>query len=381
MAQSTQAFVGTIKSFNISKGWGHIECEQTHQLYSKDIFLLRSQVNGIVPSKGDQIYFDVADGTKGQEATNVQIVSTAQINGQGAYIGTIKSWNPVKGWGHVECATTHAMYGKDIFVMRSAIPGGECQKGDEVSFSVQEGTKGVEAKNVTIFQSQSRTTGQLVGMQSRGFVGSIKAFDEEKGWGHIECAETRALYQKDIFVMRSALNGQTVTAGTQVRFSIAMGAKGAEAREVLVWNGAKGQVVMPPKSIPKQPNYGQFQPPAPWGRPGTVQPTWGPMAMSPAMLGGAANQTRHWGTIKNWNPEKGWGFISCQDTMNIYGKDIFLHQKELGGQLPLAGTPVQFGVAMGPDGRPIASNVSLNGGNQAAGKPVAMNGYARATPY
>merc|ERR1712194_366826 len=119
--------------------------------------------------------------------------------------------------------------------------------------------------------------------------------------------------------------------------------------------------------------YGGYQPAIPFHTP--------QMLMQGGMQAGAVNKTRHWGSIKNWNEEKGWGFISCQDTMNIYGKDIFLHKKELFGQQPLAGTPVQFGVDMGPDGRPIASNVSLNGGYQAAGKPVPMNGYARATPY
>jgi len=377
-----QAFAGSIKSFNMVKGWGHIECEQTHQLYGKDIFLLRSQVNGIVPCKGDQVYFDVADGAKDQEATNVQIVSNAQLNGEGAYIGTMKSWNPVKGWGHVECETTHAMYGKDIFVLRSAIPGGDCQKGDQISFSVQEGTKGVEATGVTILQSQ-RTQGQVVGMQSRGFVGSIKSFDEVKGWGHIDCAATRQLHGKDMFLLRSALNGQTVEAGTQVRFSVAMGAKGAEARDVIVWNGAKGQVIMPPSSMPPQQNFGHYQPPAQGGIQSMVPFQTPQMVMQRIQTGAAqvfaANPTRHWGTIKNWNPVKGWGFISCQDTMNIYGKDIFLHKKELYGQEPFAGTPVQFGVTMSPDGRPIANNVALEVGGYQAAAPV--NGYARVTPY
>jgi len=397
MAQSTQAFVGTIKSFNISKGWGHIECEQTHQLYGKDIFLLRSQVNGIVPCKGDSVYFDVNEGAKGQEATNVQIVSTAQLNGEGAYIGTMKSWNPVKGWGHVECETTHAMYGKDIFVLRSAVPGGNLQKGDQISFSVQDGTMGVEVTNVKILPSEASIQGQLVGSQSRGFVGSIKSFDEEKGWGHIDCAATRQLYGKDMFVMRSALNGHTVTPGTQVRFSIVMGAKGAEARDVIVWQPPQGQVIMPPASISPKGSYGKGQPPAAYGGgyqlPQKVMHTpqipfhtpqmvfHTPQMVMQGMPAGAPNNTLHWGSIKNWNEEKGWGFISCQDTMNIYGKDIFLHKKELSGQQPLAGTPVQFGVEMGPDGRPIASNVSLNGGYQAAGKGGMMNGFARATPY
>jgi len=120
--------------------------------------------------------------------------------------------------------------------------------------------------------------------------------------------------------------------------------------------------------------YGQLQPPTF----GSFQAT-GPLR-TPQMVinAGAANQTLFQGSVKNWNEQKGWGFISCQDTMNIYGKDIFLHVKELNGQQPLAGTPVHFGVAMSPDGRPVASNVTFHGEYQAAGGPV---GFARATPY
>merc|ERR1712185_661709 len=77
-------------------------------------------------------------------------------------------------------------------------------------------------------------------------------------------------------------------------------------------------------------------------------------------VGAVATALRRFaGTVKNWNPEKGWGFITCQETMNIYGKDIFLHKKELSGQVPNAGAPVQFSVGV-DNGKPIATSVALN---------------------
>lgn len=383
-----QAYVGTIKSFNMQSGWGHIECEQTHQIYGKDIFLLRSQVNGLIPTKGDQVYFDVTEGQKGAEAANVQIISTN--DGTGAYIGTMKSWNPVKGWGHIECETTHNMYAKDIFVMRSAIPGGECHIGDQVSFSVQEGTKGVEASGVTILHSKApRQSWPQMHAPQQSFLGSVKNFDEEKGWGHIICDQTRQMYGKDMFVLRSALNGQIVTAGQQVRFTVAMGTKGPEAHGVCAVAQGKGQVIHPPVRPPAgvQPSWStaawqqgavQWQP---------VQPVTVPFStpqMALMQQGGkgaaAAPGQMFTGTVKNWNEEKGWGFVSCQETMNIYGKDIFLHKKELYGQTPLAGSPVHFGVQIqATDGRPIAISVSLFGAQQAGGNPAGS--FARASPY
>merc|ERR1712232_943824 len=131
-----------------------------------------------------------------------------------------------------------------------------------------------------------------------------------------------------------------------------MSAKGTEARDVVVYNGGKGQVIMPPEFIKTEAIYGQQQPPIFGGFQATgplrtPQMVINAAAANQTLFQGAANQTLFQGSVKNWNEQKGWGFISCQDTMNIYGKDIFLHVKELNGQQPLAGTPVQFGVEMG----------------------------------
>merc|ERR1719215_2463973 len=121
------------------------------------------------------------------------------------------------------------------------------------------------------------------------------------------------IYGKDTFFMRSALNGATVEAGDQVQFGVAMGTKGPEAENIRVISAKAGQVYV--------------------------------------------------GTIKQFTAEKGFGFINCDLTRNLYGKDIFLHNKELGGYTPSQGEDVQFAVAIAADGRPEAVNVAFpNGG-------------------
>merc|ERR1719491_2147518 len=67
-------YFGTVKSFNEEKGWGHISCSQTHALYGKDIFVMRSALNGAAISQGDGLQFGVTMGMKGPEATNVRPV-------------------------------------------------------------------------------------------------------------------------------------------------------------------------------------------------------------------------------------------------------------------------------------------------------------------
>jgi CspA family cold shock protein len=388
-----QAFAGTVKSWNPVKGWGHIECEASHIAYGKDIFLLRSQLNGMNPVKGDQVTFDVAQGQKGVEATNVHIVSTTSTDGESVYMGTIKSWNPEKGWGHIVSDGTFAMYEKDIFVMRSALPGGHCQPGDQVRFSVKDGTKGPEAYNVVVVQAKNMPSPPVVqhmGSQAipQAFIGTVKNFDDTKGWGHIICDQTRKLYGKDMFVLRSALASQTQTLaeGNQVQFTVAMGIKGPEAQNVILMNGARGTVV-PPRAAPysQQPYTQQSNAFAQYAAfsqnqtSGYAPPsTFAQAPLQPQLAQAAVTTGRQFaGAVKNWNEEKGWGFISCQEAMNIFGKDIFLHKKELLGQTPFAGTPVQFSVAWNDDGRPIATSVNLSGGYKAQ----IVSPHGRPMPY
>merc|ERR1711972_675036 len=37
-------FQGRIKSFNLEKGWGFIECPQTYAIYNRDVFLHKAEV-------------------------------------------------------------------------------------------------------------------------------------------------------------------------------------------------------------------------------------------------------------------------------------------------------------------------------------------------
>jgi len=120
------------------------------------------------------------------------------------------------------------------------------------------------------------------------------------------------------------LKNQDVQIGDQVRFCVLAGQKGPEASDVVVIRGG-------------------FAVSSGSGAPGS----W------------AANSTVYHGTVKSYNVEKGWGHIDCPEARAIYGKDIFLHQKQMDGQVPQVGTPVSFSVMIDQDGRSTASNVSL----------------------
>eukprot|EP00927_Polykrikos_kofoidii_P004221 TRINITY_DN11678_c0_g1_i1.p1 TRINITY_DN11678_c0_g1~~TRINITY_DN11678_c0_g1_i1.p1 ORF type:complete len:430 (-),score=62.92 TRINITY_DN11678_c0_g1_i1:201-1382(-) len=317
-------YVGVVKSFNPEKGWGHIECEETHKVFGKDIFLLRSHVPVSGIAKGATVMFSVSQGLKGPEATGIQVAT----NIAGRYVGVMKSWNAMKGWGHIESEETHQLFGKDMFVLRSALMGGHAEKGDMVTFSVSQGSKGPEAADVQLVSVNTMQSGnqnrwsptptsnstnvQMTGTQGQ-YRGVVKSFNFEKGWGHISCDETWQIFGKDMFMLRSGLQGQSVVVGDEVTFTVTDGLRGPEATKVIVAKNG------------------------------------GPS------LGNASFT----GYVKSWDIFKGYGFIICEESFNIYGRDVFVHNSQLWGRIPRPGEEMRFNVLVGADGRPEARGVEF----------------------
>eukprot|EP00932_Pfiesteria_piscicida_P007482 SRR837773.17592.p3 GENE.SRR837773.17592~~SRR837773.17592.p3 ORF type:complete len:276 (+),score=113.57 SRR837773.17592:79-828(+) len=215
-------------------------------------------------------------------------------------------------------------------------------KGTQVQFSVAQGLKGPEAADIRPMAAPPVVGGAVAGYGGGAIVGGavvggvpvartgavsaaaaatyygvIKAFHEDKGWGHISCPQTHAMVGKDIFLLKSQLQGAHVAAGDNVSFSLGMGLKGPEAMNVKV-------------------------------------------------LGSSLEQQVFYGTVKQWNEGKNFGFLQSDDSRALYAKDIFVHRNHLGGRVPVEGEPVQFSVVISDKGRPEASGVAFasdeNGG-------------------
>lgn len=332
-------FRGVVKSWNREKGWGHIECDETHKLYGKDVFLLRSALNGGDIIKGTDVVFNVVNQDKGPYGTDIQIagagprfvaqpmnplmqnhlgmpaMAPSAVPGVEDFLGVVKSWNPVKGWGHITCDVTSQIYGKDMFFMKSQLLDSDIVKGATVRFQVAQGLKDVEAASI-----------QRVRSPDMVYYGTVKTYHEEKGWGHIDCAQSHTIYNKDMFFLKSSLNGHIVSVGDPVTFRMTMGLKGPEATYVRPYGGLYS------------------------------------------------------GSIKQYDAQKGFGFIACEQTRDIFGKDIFLHRKDLGDYVPQVGDFVQFAVSIGAGSRPEATQLGFPSQTATMYGAVPFR-HARAKPY
>lgn len=440
--QSGVSYTGMIKSYNPEKGWGFIDCPETFGSHGKDVMVLKTELNGA--EKGDTVSFGVVLGPKGMKACDIVVVSkgagsggyhsgygTAQM-GQGGYgqkgagnfqgsgtvtsggshMGVVKRYNPQTGWGFIECQETFQLYGKDILVLRTDLePCGANAQGDTVSFSVGEDQRGKKAVNISLVRkgdpmsnagpggpaapgtqiyvppapgtvpskgygnprpqtqrspmmnmggaspnvhsalrgvnlsgvdpaavnmlSQLLHTPQVAAALNGGkggspqgrsdpgpFVGCIKNFDEGKGYGFIVCDATKTLFGKDIFFLGGVLGDQAHKIGDTVVFKPEMTAKGPQANEV--------------KVLPE----------------GSLTCIDGPPGM---VFSGHVS--------KAFFAEKGFGFIHSDHAQIVFGisSGIFLHKNLCGGHIPQQGEPVEFSVGLEKE-KLQAINVAFPGG-------------------
>eukprot|EP00439_Symbiodinium_sp_Y106_P072851 s20_g13.t1 len=120
------------------------------------------------------------------------------------HTGVVKSFSPLKGWGFV----TSEEAGGDLLLLKTELGGYCAQKGDQVSFTVRETPKGLQAAGVKVISTQDGTY---------SFFGVVKSYNENKGFGFLGCDAAMNIFGKDVFFMRSQVP-QGLQTGAQVMF-------------------------------------------------------------------------------------------------------------------------------------------------------------------
>ncbi|CAK9095932.1 unnamed protein product [Durusdinium trenchii] len=247
--QASSQYVGIVKSFNTQKGWGFITSEQILQSFGKDLFFMKSSLRAPV-QEGQQVTFTVVhEATRGPQAQNISLAggmygaplqvgpgfvqSPMQMQSEQYFFGAIKGYNQEKGWGHITCQVAKILFGKEVFVMRSALGDAVVEAGTLVGFKVKQTDRGPQAYEVKAYPPQSYG---FEGQPGKRYAGSVKLFKEDKKWGFVTSDEIKSLFDgKDIFLHMQALNDGSVlpTAGDEAHFSIEIGENGKlQAHEV-----------------------------------------------------------------------------------------------------------------------------------------------------
>jgi len=137
-------------------------------------------------------------------------------------------------------------------------------------------------------------------------MGVIRSYNQATGFGFIVCAETDKIFGADVFIQREDAEPAGATVGATVSFTVEVeGNKGGrpKARNIIVeMPGVKKE-----SELEAQVNEMLFE------------------------LASKQLDRSYIGFIKSFNQSNGFGFISCEETARIFGRDIFLHHSNLGG--------------------------------------------------
>jgi len=123
------------------------------------------------------------------------------------------------------------------------------------------------------------------------FFGVIKTYNVDKGFGFIACDALKEQFEGDVYLHQKHVGEFQV--GSEVRFQAYLHNGRLQGRDL---RDASGQV-------------------------------------GPQQGSGAGGQPlgNFIGVLKTWNPEKGYGFIKCDDINSMgYGGDVFVNQKNIG---------------------------------------------------
>jgi len=147
----------------------------------------------------------------------------------------------------------------------------------------------------------------------------VKRVDDQKGYAFVFCRDLFHLYQADVWVAKENVNGMAV--GQSVQFSIKIDNKGRpQAERLSPDEDAEHATALAPATLA-----------------GSASAPAAPTSAVAALDGGLDDDLsddddfmRITGTIKSFSTEHGYGFLTGREAMFRYGRDVFLHSKQIG---------------------------------------------------
>jgi len=295
----SRRFVGRIQYTNVQRGFGFILCKEASEHFGKDVFLHTAQ--------------------QGPFQANEEVDFAVLLNKDGMPQAFDLTWPQPGGPGGAPPKGVGKGGKGDGAWTAGAGKGGKGDgswKGDGAWDGAGKGGKG-DAWMMPAAPAAGK------GGESR-HAGTIIAFTPGT-YGFIRCEELYAIDGKDIWLHHKQVANFNV--GDSVNFTLITNARGqAQAVDLqAAWSSSKR---------PRQESW-------------VPEPT---------------GDERYVGKIITYRPGAMFGFIQCDDTYTMYGKDVWTHQAQLGNFSE--GDEVSFSLVLNKDGHPQAVNLVPAGGGK-----------------
>mmetsp|Transcript_6201 Transcript_6201/g.18594 ORF Transcript_6201/g.18594 Transcript_6201/m.18594 type:complete len:344 (+) Transcript_6201:113-1144(+) len=135
-------YVGKVKAFNPSHGFGFITCAEILRTFGCDAYLSHAVEGGLII--GSTVSFGIELNKDGKpQARHVVLVDAGPVKSQKtssavagrSYLGRVKSFNVGRGFGFLTCPEVLDVFGgRDIYVSKQHAPDGQLTPGQEVQF-------------------------------------------------------------------------------------------------------------------------------------------------------------------------------------------------------------------------------------------------------
>mmetsp|Transcript_88268 Transcript_88268/g.175414 ORF Transcript_88268/g.175414 Transcript_88268/m.175414 type:complete len:662 (+) Transcript_88268:70-2055(+) len=194
--------------------------------------------------------------------------------------------------------------------------------------------------------------------------GTIKFFDKDKGYGFIRCQEAADTFGQDVFMHHTQLNDLLV--GDHVQFRIQVNARGKpQAHDLRAGDPLMRSIMKAVELHGTDSDEGDV--PLRLASAGSADVAISNDVDCHHM---ANDHYQYLGTIKFLDSQKGFGFIRCDETYRIYGKDVYATPNQVDGFR--VGDQVRFSMKENLRGHPQA--ISL------MSAPPPRNGRGAAPP-
>jgi len=179
--------------------------------------------------------------------------------------------------------------------------------------------------------------------------GTIKFFDKDRGYGFIRCQEATEMFGQDVFMHHTQLHDLLV--GDHVQFRIQVNARGKpQAHDLRAGDPLMRSIMKAVELHGADSDDGNV--PLQVTSAGSADVATSNDIDCQHM---AVDQCPHLGTIKFIDAAKGFGFIRCDETYRIYGKDVYATPTQVEGFR--LGDQVRFSTKLSNRGYPQATSL------------------------